>query len=224
MSLKPCDEYSVPSETERIAQTIFPDGNLVMRMYDDLGMLVHDADFADHFRIQGQPAEAPVRLALVTLLQFWEGLTDRQAADAVRTRIDWKYLLCLELTDGGFNHSVLSEFRTRLLTHDAERRVFDAILAIAQARGLLQAGGHQRSDSTHILGAMREMTRLETVTETMRHTLNVLAPLAPDWLRNHTTPDWVDRYGLRASEYRLPKGEANRRLWAQQIGTMVSRS
>jgi hypothetical protein len=88
----------------------------------------------------------------------------------------------------------------------------------------LQAGGHQRSDSTHILGAMREMTRLETVTETMRHTLNVLAPLAPDWLRNHTTPDWVDRYGLRASEYRLPKGEANRRLWAQQIGTMVSRS
>jgi transposase len=189
-----------------------------MRMYDELDMLFRDADFADLFPIQGQPAEAPVRLALVTLLQFWEGLTDRQAADAVRTRIDWKYLLCLDLTDGGFDHSVLSEFRTRLLTHSAERRLFDAILSIAQARGLLQAGGHQRSDSTHILGAMRAMTRLETVTETLRHVLNVLAPLVPNWLRSQTTPDWVDRYGLRASEYRLPKGEAKRRLWAEQIG------
>lgn len=219
MSLKPCGTYTVPGETARIARAIFPDGNLVMRMYDDLGMLVHDADFADLFPREGQPAEAPVRLALVTLLQFWEGLTDRQAADAVRTRIDWKYLLCLDLTDGGFNHSVLSEFRTRLLMHAAERRLFDAILTLAQARGWVQAGGHQRSDSTHILGAMRAMTRLETVTETLRHALNVLAPLVPDWLRSQTTPDWVDRYGLRASEYRLPKGEAKRRLWAEQIGT-----
>jgi transposase len=193
MSLQPQVIYSVPEQTARVARSIFPDGNLVMRMYDELDMLFHDADFADLFPIQGQPAEAPVRLALVTLLQFWEGLTDRQAADAVRTRIDWKYLLCLDLTDGGFDHSVLSEFRTRLLTHSAERRLFDAILTIAQARGLLQAGGHQRSDSTHILGAMRAMTRLETVTETLRHVLNVLAPLVPNWLRSQTTPDWVDR-------------------------------
>ncbi len=90
MSLKACDEYSVPDETARVACAIFPDGNLVMRMYDELGMLFHDTDFADLFPVQGQPAEAPVRLARITLLQFWEGLTDRQAADAVRTRIDWK--------------------------------------------------------------------------------------------------------------------------------------
>lgn len=127
----------MPDQDARIARAIFPDGNLVIHMYDDLGMLVHDADFADLFPVQGQPAEAPVRLALVTLLQFWEGLTDRQAADAVRTRIDWKYLLCLELTDGGFDHSVLSEFRTRLLTHGAERHLFDAILTITQARGIV---------------------------------------------------------------------------------------
>ena len=90
MSLQPQAIYCVPQETARVARAIFPTGNLVMRMYDELNMLVTDSDFADLFPKEGQPAEAPARLALVTLLQFWEGLTDRQAADAVRTRIDWK--------------------------------------------------------------------------------------------------------------------------------------
>ena len=218
MSLQPQVSYCVPEETARVARAIFPDGNHIMHMYDQLGMLFRDADFTDLFPAEGQPAEAPARLALVTLLQFWEGLTDRQAADAVRTRIDWKYLLCLELTDLGFDHSVLSEFRTRLLDHDAERLLFDAILTIARSRSLLNTGGRQRSDSTHILGAMRAMTRLEVVTETVRHALNMLATTAPEWLRAHTTPDWVDRYGLRASEFRLPKSQAKRQAWAEQIG------
>ena len=113
---------------------------------------------------------------------------------------------------------MLSEFRTRLLDHGAERRLFDAIVTIARSRGLLSAGGRQRSDSTHILGAMRAMTRLEVVTETVRHALNVLATTVPDWLRSHTTPDWVDRYGLRASEFRLPRSQAKRQVWAEQIG------
>lgn len=219
MSLQPQTIYCVPEETARVARAIFPCGNLVMQVYDQLDMLFHDTDFADLFPSQGQRAEAPVRLALVTLLQFWEGLTDRQAADAVRTRIDWKYVLCLELTDTGFDHTVLSEFRTRLLTHDAERRLFDTVLTLAQQQGLLKAGGRQRSDSTHALGAMRAMTRLEVVTETLRHTLNVVAKQEGDWLRAHSRAEWVDRYGLRASEFRLPKSEAKRLTWAEQVGT-----
>src|SRR5215210_5863566 len=138
MSLRPQVAYLVPQETARVAHAIFPTGNLIMRMYDHLDMLFHDLDFAELFPPQGQPAEAPTRLALVTLLQFMEGLTDRQAADAVRTRLDWKYLLCLDITDRGFDHSVLSEFRTRLLTHKAERCLFDAILTIARQQGLLK--------------------------------------------------------------------------------------
>src|SRR5688500_14219990 len=113
MSLQARESYPIPAETARVARAIFPKGNLVMRLSDELGMIFHDQDFADLFPIQGQPAEAPTRLALVTLLQFMEGLTDRQAAEAVRTRIDWKYLLGLELTDPGFDHTVLSEFRQR---------------------------------------------------------------------------------------------------------------
>ena len=159
MSLQPQAIYCAPEETARVARAIFPTGNLVMRMYDELNMLLGESDFADLFPDEGQPAEAPAHLALVILLQFWEGLTDRQAADAVRARIDWIYLLCLELTDLGCDHTVLSEFRTRLLIHGAERRILDVVLAIAQTRGFLKAGGHQRSDSTHILGAVRAMTR-----------------------------------------------------------------
>ncbi len=165
MSLHPEERYQVPEETARVARAIFPTGNLVMKIYDDLNMLFKDADFADLFPVQGQPAESPLRLALVILLQFLEGLTDRQAADAVRTRIDWKYLLCLELTDPGFDHAVLSEFRTRLLTHGADRRVFDAILVRAAERQWLQARGQQRTDSIHILGAMHVLTRIEVVHE-----------------------------------------------------------
>ena len=219
MSLQPQLHYLVPPETARVARAIFPRPNLVMRIYDELGMLFHDLDFADLFPPQGQPALAPLRLALVTLLQFMEGLTDRQAADAVRTRIDWKFLLCLDLTDPGFDHSVLSEFRTRLLSHQAEHRLFDAVLDVARERALLKAGGRQRSDSTHILGAMRTLTRLEGVTETVRHALNVLAPRAPDWLRAHTDAAWIERYGPRASEYRLPKSQTKRLAWALQVGT-----
>ena len=210
--------YVVPDQTAQVARAIFPKGNPVMRLYDDLPMVVEDHDFGDLFPTRGRPAEAPVRLALATLLQFMEGLTGRQAADAVRTRIDWTYLLCLELTDVGFDHTVLSEFRTRLLAHGAQGRLFDAVLELARGRGLLKGGGRQRSDFTHVLGAMRAMSRLEVVGETLRHALNVLATTAPDWLRAHTTPAWVDRYGLRASEFRLPKSEAGRRAWAVQTG------
>lgn len=125
MLVQPKATYAVPEETARVARAIFPDGNPVMRMFDELHMIVEDRDFVDLFPARGQlvgsPAEAPVRLALATLLQFMEGLTDRQTADAVRTRIDWKYLLCLELTDPVFDHSVLSEFRIRLLAPDCSR-------------------------------------------------------------------------------------------------------
>ncbi len=218
MSLQPQAVYLVPADTARVAHAIFPKPNPLMRMYDEFGVIFNDADFADLFPRHGQPAAAPVRLALASILQFLEGLTDRQAADAVRTRIDWKYLLCLDLTDPGFDHTVLSEFRTRLLDSQAERRLFDTLLAVAQDRDLLQAGGRQRSDSTHVLGAVHILNRLECVTETLRHALNELASVAPQWLRVQTTADWVERYGVRASDYRLPKGEAKRLRWAEQVG------
>jgi transposase len=151
-------------------------------------------------------------------MQFADALTDRQAADAVRSRIDWKYALGLELTDAGFHYSVLSKFRTRLVTGGAEQMLLDVMLTRFQAGGLLKAGGRARTDSTHVVAAIRALNRLECVGETLRAALNDLAIVAPDWLRHQVTADWFERYGTRIEESRLPKGEAQRYAYAEQIG------
>ncbi len=151
MSLKPEGIDPFPEETARIARAAFPKGNLCIRLRDTLGTIYNDQLFADLFPTRGQPAEAPWRLALVTVLQFVEGLSDRQAAEAVRARIDWKYTLSLPLSDAGFDDSVLSEFRTRLVAGGAELRLLDVLLEQCQARGWLKARGRQRTDSTHVL-------------------------------------------------------------------------
>jgi len=120
MCLHPTVVPPVPEETARVAKLAFRKGNLCLRLRDEFDTFFADAAFADLFATRGRPAEAPWRLALVTLLQFAEGLSDRQAAEAVRARIDWKYLLSLELTHPGFDHSLLCEFRGRLLNGSAE--------------------------------------------------------------------------------------------------------
>jgi transposase len=189
-----------------------------MQMRDTLGTLYTNAQFADLYPHVGQPAEHPWRLALVTLMQFSENLTDRQAAEAVRGRIDWKYALGLALTDTGFDFSVLSEFRTRLLAGKAEERLLTHMLDRFVERGLLTARGKQRTDSTHIVAAVRELNRLEIVGETLHHTLNVLARVAPDWLCAHVSAEWFLHYGQRFSDYRLPKGKPDRQQLAETIG------
>jgi transposase len=218
MSLQPQAIPPVPEETARIARAILPKGNTSIHMRDELGTFFRDEDFLDLFSEKGQPAESAWRLALVMVMQYAEGLTDRQAADAVRTRIDWKYALSLEITDPGFDFSVLSEFRGRLLTNQAERRLFDVMLSHFRERGWVQERGKQRTDSTHVLAAIRAVNRLECVGETMRHALNVLAEVAPDWLIEHMQPEWAKRYRSRFSDFRLPKGEKARRELAEQIG------
>jgi transposase len=208
----------VPETTAQVAKAAFRKGNRYMQMRDELGTLFSDEQFTDLFPNVGQLAEPPWRLALVTVMQFAENMTDRQAADAVRARIDWKYALSLELTDEGFNFSVLSEFRQRLLTNGAEARLFDIMLAGFQERDLLKAGGKQRTDSTHILANVRELNRIEFVGETMRAALNDLATTAPDWLKGWVPDVWFKRYSRSFSEYRLPQKEEERLELGEQIG------
>jgi transposase len=218
MSLHPEDPPSPPEETRRVARAAFPRGTLCLRIADALGPVYQDGQFAALFPRRGQPAAAPGRLALATVLQFVEDLSDREAADAVRGRIDWKYALGLALTDPGFDHTVLSEFRTRLVEGGAERLLLDALLERLRERGLVKARGRQRTDSTHVLAAVRTLNRLERVGETLRAALNELAAAAPGWLQAVAPPAWYERYGRRVENYRLPKAEAARLALAAEIG------
>ncbi len=218
MSLQPQPLGPVPAETARVARAAFPKGSLCLRIADALGTLYEDADFADLFPARGQPAAAPARVALATVLQFVEGLTDREAADAVRGRLDWKYALALELTDPGFDHTVLSEFRSRLVAGGAEQRLLDLLVDQLRARDVLKARGRQRTDSTHVLAAVRGLNRLERVGETLRAALNALATVAPDWLTGVAPAAWYERYGRRVENYRLPKTDAARAALAAEIG------
>ena len=218
MSLAPSSVSWIPEETARIARAAFPRPSRFMQMRDQLGMIYDDATFAELYPRRGQPAEAPWRLALITIMQFADGLSDRQAADAVRGRIDWKYALGLELTDPGVHYSVFSKFRTRLLNGGGEQLLLNAMLERFHACGLLKAGGRARTDSTHVLAAIRTLNRLECVGETLRAALNDLAVVAPDWLRHQVTAEWFERYGCRIEQSRLPQGKAERYAYAEHIG------
>lgn len=218
VSLKPEPIGPIPEETARVAKVAFPKGTAYTRMRDELGAIWEDKDFADLFPARGQHALAPWRLALVTVMQFAEGLTDRQAAEAVRARIDYKYALGLELTDPGFDYSVLSEFRSRLVEGEAEQLLLQRLLEECKSRGLVKAGGKQRTDSTHVLAAVKAMGRLECIGETLRAALNTLADEVPQWLRGWAPHEWYERYGPRVEEYRLPKGDAERKRKAEEIG------
>jgi len=218
MSLQVKPGSMVPEETARVARAAFPKGNPYLTLRDELETIYGDSLFSRLFPKRGQPAESPGRLALVSVLQFAEGLSDRQAADAVRSRIDWKYLLGLELEDPGFDFSVLSELRERILRGGLEERLLNEVLERFRARGLLKERGKQRSDSTHIQAAARNLNRIECVGETMRNALNHLAEVAPHWLKHWLPAEWYERYATRFDAYRFPKTESERERLALQIG------
>jgi transposase len=216
--LTPNYDHEIPEMTVEVAKAAFPKGNAAMAIRDKLGALFEDAEFIALYPTIGQPAESPARLALVTILQFMESLTDREAADAVRSRIDWKYLLGLELTDPGFHYSVLSEFRQRLLEQGAENILLNQILAQCEAAGLLKGQRKQRTDSTRVLAKIRSLNRVELAGETMRRVLDDIAQIAPDWLREHIKKDWGKRYGSPIDTHAIRKSKAKLEKLAQSIG------
>ncbi len=218
MALHPQSIKPIPRLTREVAHQAFPQGNIYMTLRDELGTFYNDSDFAELYSIEGQPALRPWHLALVCLMQYMANLSDRGAAEAVAARIDWKYALGLELNDPGFDFSVLSLFRSRLLNGGKEKLLLDKLLERCQQLELLKAKGKARTDSTHILAAIRNLNRLECVGETLRAALNALAVIAPDWLSNVVAPDWFDRYSKPVEESRLPRGTEARNDYAQIIG------
>lgn len=216
--LKPENGYQIPEETVKVAKVAFPNGNIYLALRDNLGPICADENFKDLYPALGQPVESPGRLALITILQYLEDLPDRQAAEAVRSRIDWKYMLGLRLDDPGFDYSVLSEFRQRLLEGKAEALLLEKVLECCEALNLLKGNKKQRTDSTHVIAAVRALSLLELVGETMRRVLDEAAQIAPDWLRVHMKEEWIKRYARRFDGYSLPTSKAKREQLAVAIG------
>lgn len=209
---------TVPELTHRIAKASFPQGNIYIWLRDEIGEIYQNDDFANLYSDQGQPGISASQLAFVSVMQFLEDLTDRQAADSVRGRIDWKYALGLEIEDSGFDHTVLSEFRGRLNRGEGANIILDQLLNRLQAGGWIQDRAQQRTDSTHVLAAIRELNRLEAVGEMLRAALNEIASVEPEWLQSWVEPEWFKRYGNVMEDYRLPKKSAERTVYAEQIG------
>ncbi len=172
MSLHPKPIPPIPEDTARVARAAFPKGNIYLQLRDTLETIYVDEDFADLFSVKGQPAQSPWRLALICIMQYMENLSDRQVAEAVRGRIDWKYTLSLPLEDSGFDYSVLSEFRKRLIEGRKEELLLNKIIEKIEEIGLLKKTKRLRTDSTHILAAIRPLNRLECLGEMMRAALN----------------------------------------------------
>ncbi len=218
MSLHAQPLEPIPELTSRIAHASFPKGTLAMLLRDALGSIYEDADFADLFAKRGRAAEAPWRLAFVTVLQALENLSDRQAAEMVRARLDWKYALSLPLDDEGFDASILTDFRQRLVDHAAQDRLLEPILRVCREQGYIRAGGKQRTDSSWVIANVRGLSSLESVGESLRAALGEIAEVAPDWLLGIISPDWFDRYVHRFELQRFPKEKSAQETLRKQVG------
>jgi transposase len=218
MSLHPPPDDVMPEPTIQVARAAFPTGNASRRLRDALGLISMNPPFAPLCSPTGRPAEAPAQLALSTMMPLAEGRSDAQAADAVRARIDWTYALALDVTDPGFEASVLSEFRPRLITGPAALLLCETMLTRFRAPGWLKANGRQRPDSTPVLAAIQTLNRLECIGATWRHALHVLAAVAPAWLQSWGPAVWLDRYRQRRADSRVPPATPARDPLARQMG------
>ena len=218
MSLRREDHQPIPQKTVKTARAACPKGNPAMLIRDRLDVLFEDEEFSGLFPADGRPGLSPGQLALVSVLQFAENLSDRAAAQAVRTRIDWKYALGLELDDPGFDFSVLCEFRARLAEEGAADQLLGVMLRRLVEAGLLKSGGRQRTDATHVLAAVRVLSRLELVGESLRAALEDLAEVAPDWLAPLIEPEWGKRHGRRVEIGRVKGGKPAVTARAEQTG------
>ena len=231
MSLRPHPVESIPEETFRIAHAAFPKGNNpIMAIRDHVSQLFSDEDFMGLYSRLGQPGYSPWRLILVCIFQFMENLSDRQAAQAVSSRIDWKYALSLSLSDPGFDFSILSEFRKRLVDAEVQDFALQRVLDFCKREGYIKTNSKQRTDSTHVLARIRRLNRLTLVGETLRAALNELAELHPEWLlemmprlgengTSRASPlEWARRYVHRVEDSRFGKTESQLSAQEAQVG------
>jgi transposase len=197
MSLKENFPTRIPQETVRFVEPLLSEESIYRFIGQHIDQIISDEDFMSMYAEEGRPAVNPVTLALVTIFQFLEKLPDRTAAQMAVMRLDWKYALRQPLDWTGFHYSDLCNFRKRLLEHEAERVMFERVVAYLRGHGYVQAGGQQRTDSTHILGAVRDLSTVELVRETLRVAVSALISTDALWTLRYLPASFMETYTAR---------------------------
>lgn len=208
MSLQEKWNTEIPADVAQVGRTILAEHDPYRLVGDGVNEFLKLSEFASLYSSLGRGAICPIILSLVTVFQFLENLPDREAARRAVTGIDWKYALHVPLTWLGFHFSDLSNFRQRLLEHRAERLVFDQVVKWVRSLGLVKKYGKQRSDSSHIVGCVERLSRLELAWETLRVALRAIEGAAPAWYAQTIPRAFHEAYGERQSDWRLSKEEA----------------
>src|SRR5579859_3327911 len=207
MSMKRHFPAEIPEETRRIVEPLLGEDSVYRLIGQEAEQIVGDEEFEAMYAEEGRPAVNAVVLAFITVFQFLEKLPDRAAARMAVMRLDWKYALRVAVNGEGFHYSDLCNFRKRLLLHGREGVVFERVVAYLRERGYVKAGGKQRTDSTHIVGQVIDLSRLEMVWETMRVALNALISSDAPWVLKWVPASFVQTYSVRRSDYQLRDAE-----------------
>jgi len=191
MCLKIQSPWPMPAETERIGRKLLKENDVYRLIGDRLFEQLNEEEYADLYSAEGKPGISPILLAFLSVFQFMEKLADRQAVNALRMRLDWKYALHLPLEYEGFDFSVLSEFRDRLIKGQAEGRVFEKLVKQIREMGLIKEHGKQRTDSMAMLTKVRRLCRVETVVETLRLAIVAIVETDREWSEEIIPPSWA---------------------------------
>jgi len=212
MSVPETFPKEIPPQTRQIVESWLDKTSMFTFLGQHVDEIVGDADFAPLYASGGRSGVNAVVLALVTVFQFLEDLPDRAAAEQARSRMDWKYALRQELTWSGFHYSDLCNFRKRLLAHDQAGLVFERVLDYLKSHGYIRAGGKQRTDATHVLGQLRQLSRLELVLESLRLALSALVSVDAHWFMQTLPATYTERYQGKRADYRLNAAERDQLL------------
>lgn len=208
MSVQLTWHTAIPQDTASLGQELLPEDNVYRLTGDEVNEVLDEMDeLYEMYSVSGRGAVHPFILALVTIFQFLENIPDRVAAEWVVLRIDWKYALHVPLGYQGFHHSTLSNFRKRLVEHHQDRLVFDQVLKWVQSHGFLKKHGKQRTDSTHIIGCVARLSRLQLVWETIRVALCALQERCGEWYAQHIPAVFDEMYCKRQSDWQLSEAE-----------------
>jgi Transposase DDE domain/Transposase domain (DUF772) len=212
MTLRARDLGEMPEDIGEIGRRVLREGDPYRVIGEQLADIVSDEQFAGLYEGRGRAAISPSLLALVTIFQFLEDLPDREAARQVGVRLDWKYALHLPVGYAGFDFSCLCYFRRRLVAHEQSRLLFEAILARVRVSGFLQKSGKQRTDALGVVGAVRELSQLETMTEAVRLALRALREVDGSWVEQTVPVAYRTVYLERQADYRLSRAERDAAL------------